>query len=210
MNREKVKAIFDILANSIKNPITELEFVNDFTLLVAIVLSAQSTDKGVNKATAKLFQIAKTPQEFLDLGLDGLKNHIKTIGLFNSKAKNIIKLCETLVQDYNGKVPNEFEKLVSLAGVGRKTANVWLNCVYKLPTMPVDTHVFRVANRIGLVKAKNVLQTEMQLLKIIPKEHLVNAHHYLILHGRYTCKARKPDCKTCVIENYCEFNAKTC
>jgi endonuclease-3 len=210
MNREKVKAIFDILANSIKNPITELEFVNDFTLLVAIVLSAQSTDKGVNKATAKLFQIAKTPQEFLDLGLDGLKNHIKTIGLFNSKAKNIIKLCETLVQDYNGKVPNEFEKLVSLAGVGRKTANVWLNCVYKLPTMPVDTHVFRVANRIGLVKAKNVLQTEMQLLKIIPKEHLVNAHHYLILHGRYTCKARKPDCKTCVIENYCEFKGKVC
>ncbi|MFN5352314.1 MAG: endonuclease III [Alphaproteobacteria bacterium] len=210
MNREKVKAIFDILANSIKNPITELEFVNDFTLLVAIVLSAQSTDKGVNKATAKLFQIAKTPQEFLDLGLEGLKNHIKTIGLFNSKAKNIIKLCETLVQDYNGKVPNDFEKLVSLAGVGRKTANVWLNCVYKLPTMPVDTHVFRVANRIGLVKAKNVLQTEMQLLKIIPKEHLINAHHYLILHGRYTCKARKPDCKTCVIESYCEFNAKTC
>ena len=210
MNREKVKAIFDILANSIKNPITELEFVNDFTLLVAIVLSAQSTDKGVNKATAKLFQIAKTPQEFLDLGLDGLKNHIKTIGLYNSKAKNIIKLCKTLVQDYNGKVPNEFEKLVSLAGVGRKTANVWLNCVYKLPTMPVDTHVFRVANRIGLVKAKNVLQTEIQLLKIIPKEHLVNAHHYLILHGRYTCKARKPDCKTCVIENYCEFKGKVC
>jgi len=210
MNREKVKAIFDILANSIKNPITELEFVNDFTLLVAIVLSAQSTDKGVNKATAKLFQIAKTPQEFLDLGLEGLKNYIKTIGLYNSKAKNIIKLCETLVQDYNGKVPNEFEKLVSLAGVGRKTANVWLNCVYKLPTMPVDTHVFRVANRIGLVKDKNVLQTEMQLLKIIPKEHLVNAHHYLILHGRYTCKARKPDCKTCVIENYCEFKGKVC
>lgn len=189
-------------------PKTELEFTNPFTLLVAVVLSAQATDKGVNKATPALFKVADTPQKMMALGEENIRNYIKTIGLFNAKAKNVYLLAKMLVEEYGGEVPQNRDELVKLPGVGRKTANVVLNCVFGQPTMAVDTHIFRVSNRIGLAKAKDPLQTELQLLKSVPKEYLFHAHHWLILHGRYTCVARKPKCYECVIVDLCEFKDK--
>ncbi len=209
MNKEKRLAIFDRLAKAIPNPETELHYTSTFELLIAVVLSAQATDKGVNKATAKLFPVANTPQAILDLGEEGLKHYIKTIGLFNTKGANIIKLCQRLLDKHDGKVPQTREELEALAGVGRKTANVILNTAFGQPTIAVDTHIFRVSNRTGIAKGKNVLIVENNLEKWIPKQHKLDAHHLLILHGRYTCIARKPRCQSCVIENLCEFKDKT-
>ncbi|MCK5727865.1 MAG: endonuclease III [Methylococcales bacterium] len=208
MNSLKRKAIFERLALAIPNPDTELNYSSHFELLIAVVLSAQATDKGVNKATAKLFPVANTPQEIYDLGLDGLKFYIKTIGLYNNKGANIIKLCRVLLDQYQGEVPKTREALESLAGVGRKTANVLLNTAFGEPTIAVDTHIFRVANRIPLATGKTVLEVEKKLMKNVPKHYLLNAHHLLILHGRYTCIARKPCCQRCVIEDLCESNHK--
>ncbi len=208
MNKQKTIAIFERLRKSEPEPKTELEFVNNFTLCVAVVLSAQATDKGVNKATKELFKIADTPQKMLALGEDGIKDHIKTIGLFNAKAANVFKLCKMLIDDFGGELPRTRDELVLLPGVGRKTANVVLNVAWGEPTMAVDTHIFRVSNRIGFAKAKNPLQTEQQLLKRIPKEFMEYAHHWLILHGRYICIARKPRCGTCHIREWCEFKEK--
>lgn len=207
--RSQVAEVFARLAAQNPEPETELESVNTYTLLVAVICSAQATDAGVNKATRSLFPIADTPQKMLALGEEGLKAHIKTIGLFNSKAKNVIAMSRMLVELHNGEVPDTLKELQALPGVGRKTANVILNCAFGQPTMAVDTHVFRISNRIGLVKAKNVDETEQQLLKRIPKEWLQHAHHWLILHGRYVCKARKPECERCVISDICEYPAKT-
>ena len=208
MNKEKRLAIFDRLAAAIPNPETELQYSTSFELLIAVVLSAQATDKGVNKATTKLFPVANTPQAILNLGLDGLKSYIKTIGLFNSKGANIIKLCQRLLEEHNGEVPHTRDELEALAGVGRKTANVMLNTAFGLPTIAVDTHIFRVSNRTGLAKGKNVLVVENNLEKWVPKQHKIDAHHLLILHGRYTWIARKPRCQSCVIEDLCEFKDK--
>ena len=205
MQSAKINSIFSRLSAANQQPKTELFYTNDFTLLVAIVLSAQATDVGVNKATQALFAIVDTPQKMIILGEDGLKNYIKTIGLFNSKAKNIIALCEKLVADYGGKIPETREELTSLAGVGRKTANVWLNCARGLPTIAVDTHVFRVANRLGLCKTKTADATEFALEKVIPEKWKKHAHHWLILHGRYVCKARTPLCSECILRDLCEF-----
>jgi endonuclease-3 len=209
MNKEKRLAIFDRLAEAIPEPVTELNYSTPFELLIAVVLSAQATDKGVNKATLKLFPVANTPQAILDLGLDGLKDFIKTIGLFNTKGANIIKLCQRLLDQHDGEVPQTRDELEALAGVGRKTANVILNTAFGHPTIAVDTHIFRVSNRTGLAKGKNVLIVENKLEKWVPKKHKIDAHHLLILHGRYTCIARKPRCQSCVIENLCEFKDKT-
>lgn len=209
MNKEKRLAIFDRLAEAIPEPVTELNYSTPFELLIAVVLSAQATDKGVNKATLKLFPVANTPQAILDLELDGLKEYIKTIGLFNTKGANIIKLCQRLLDKHQGQVPQTREELEALAGVGRKTANVILNTAFGHPTIAVDTHIFRVSNRTGLAKGKNVLEVEKNLEKWVPKRHKVDAHHLLILHGRYTCIARKPRCQSCVIENLCDFKNKT-
>lgn len=209
MNKEKRLAIFDRLAEAIPNPETELRFNSTFELLIAVVLSAQATDKSVNKATAKLFPVANTPQAILDLGENKLKDYIKTIGLFNSKAANIIKLCQRLLNRHNGEVPQTNEELEALAGVGRKTANVILNTAFGLPTIAVDTHIFRVSNRTKIAKGKNVLEVENNLQKWVPKKHKIDAHHLLILHGRYTCIARTPRCQSCVIADLCEFKEKT-
>ena len=209
MNKEKRLAIFDRLAEAIPEPVTELNYSTPFELLIAVVLSAQATDKGVNKATLKLFPVANTPQAILDLGLDDLKEYIKTIGLFNTKGANIIKLCQRLLDEHQGQVPQTREELEALAGVGRKTANVILNTAFEQPTIAVDTHIFRVSNRTGLAKGKNVLEVEKNLEKWVPKQHKVDAHHLMILHGRYTCIARKPRCQSCVIENLCDFKDKT-
>jgi len=208
VNNEKRQKIFEALTLAIPNPETELNYSTAFELLIAVVLSAQATDKGVNKATAKLFPIANTPQAILNLGEAGLKEYIKTIGLFNSKAANIIKLCETLLSRHQGEVPNDRTALEALAGVGRKTANVILNTAFAQPTIAVDTHIFRVANRIGLAPGKNVLEVEKKLDKTVPKSHKKDAHHLLILHGRYTCTARKPRCQHCCIAEWCEFKEK--
>ena len=208
LNRTQISEVFSRLAAANPEPKTELESVNTYTLLVAVICSAQATDAGVNKATRSLFPIVDTPQKMLDLGEKGLRDYIKTIGLFNSKAKNVIAMSRILMEKHDGEVPGTLEELQSLPGVGRKTANVILNCAFGQPTMAVDTHVFRVSNRIGLVKAKNVEETERQLLKCIPKEWLFHAHHWLILHGRYVCKARKPECWRCVIADVCEYPAK--
>ena len=208
MNNEKRLAIFERLAEAIPNPTTELNFSTPFELLIAVVLSAQATDKGVNKATAKLFPVANTPQAILALGENGLKEHIKTIGLFNSKAANVIKLCQTLLEKHDGEVPRERVALEALAGVGRKTANVILNTAFGEPTIAVDTHIFRVANRIGLAPGKNVLEVERKLDKVVPKPYKKDAHHLLILHGRYICIARKPRCEACCIVDLCEFKEK--
>jgi endonuclease-3 len=189
-------------------PKTELYYTNPYTLLVAIVLSAQATDAGVNKATPKLFGVADTPKRMLALGEEKLKSYIKTIGLFNSKAKNIILLSQKLMKEFGGKIPETREALQTLPGVGRKTANVWLNCALGEHTIAVDTHVLRVSNRIGLAKALKPEQCEEQLEKIIPKEYKNHAHHWLILHGRYICKARKPECSRCVIVKWCEYPDK--
>jgi endonuclease-3 len=208
MNSLTRTLIFERLAAAIPDPKTELNYNNPFELLIAVVLSAQATDKSVNKATAKLFPRANTPQEILDLGLEDLKKSIKTIGLYNTKGANIIKLCQLLIDQYQGNVPKTRDALESLAGVGRKTANVILNTAFDAPTIAVDTHVFRVANRIPLGKGKTVLEVEHKLIKNVPKNYLLNAHHLLILHGRYTCIARKPRCQSCVIEDLCENTHK--
>lgn len=208
MNKAKIDRIFTLLAAKNPDPKTELRFTNEFTLLVAIVLSAQATDAGVNKATPALFGVADTPQKMLKLGEAGLKNYIKTIGLFNSKAKNIIALCQRLIDVYGGKVPEDREALTTLPGVGRKTANVWLNCARGHATIAVDTHVFRVANRIGLCNTKTPEATELALEKAIPEKWKLHAHHWLILHGRYICKARKPECAICPIVSLCEYPNK--
>ena len=176
---------------------------------MAVILSAQATDKGVNKATAKLYPVANTPEAILALGEDGLREYVKTIGLFNSKAKNIIKTCEILIREHNSQVPENREALEALPGVGRKTANVVLNTAFGHPTMAVDTHIFRVSNRTAIAKGKNVVEVEKRLIRLIPKEFLLDAHHWLILHGRYTCIARKPRCGACLIEDLCEYKHKT-
>lgn len=208
MNNAKRLEIFDRLALAIPEPITELNYNSSFELLIAVVLSAQATDKGVNKATAKLFPVANTPKAILDLGLEGLKDYIKTIGLYNSKAANIITLCRQLLDQHNGEVPQTREQLEALAGVGRKTANVILNTAFGQPTIAVDTHIFRVSNRTGLAPGKNVLDVEKKLDKTVPRQHKQDAHHLLILHGRYTCTARNPKCQSCVIYELCEFKEK--
>lgn len=208
MNNQIRLAIFDRLAEAIPEPTTELVYNTPFELLIAVVLSAQATDKGVNKVTAKLFPVANTPQAILALGEEGLKEYIKTIGLFNSKAANIIKLCESLLSKHHGEVPRERAALEALAGVGRKTANVILNTAFGEPTIAVDTHIFRVANRTGLAPGKNVLEVEKKLDKTVPQQHKRDAHHLLILHGRYTCIARKPRCGSCCISDLCEFKEK--
>ncbi len=209
MNHEKRTEIFRRLRENDPNPTTELNYSTPFELLVAVILSAQATDRGVNKATAKLFPVANTPQSILELGEEGLKDHIKTIGLFNSKAANIIKTCRALVEKHDGGVPDNREELEALPGVGRKTANVVLNTAFGQPTMAVDTHIFRVANRTAIARGKNVLEVEKRLLRLVPKEFLHDAHHWLILHGRYVCVARKPRCGACLIEDLCEYKHKT-
>ena len=208
MNKQQRMTIFDRLATAIPEPTTELHFSSAFELLIAVVLSAQATDKGVNKATAMLFPVANTPRAILALGEDGLKAYIKTIGLFNSKAANIIKLCRALIEHHGGEVPQTRAALEDLAGVGRKTANVILNTAFGQPTIAVDTHIFRVANRTGLAPGKNVLEVENKLEKHVPAQHKRDAHHLLILHGRYVCMARKPRCADCCIADLCEFKQK--
>lgn len=209
MNRQTLNEIFHRLRSADPHPRTELDYVNDFTLLVAIVLSAQATDVGVNKATKPLFAKYRTPQAILKLGEDGLKEYVKTIGLFNSKAKNIIALSEKLLREYDGKIPENAEALTGLPGVGKKTAAVWLNCARGHHTIAVDTHVFRVANRLGLVKTTTPDATQKALEKKVPDEFKQHAHHWLILHGRYVCKARKPMCFNCRLEDLCEYKDKT-
>ncbi|MCI5050265.1 MAG: endonuclease III [Rickettsiales bacterium] len=209
LTKKDIDAIFERLSESNPEPETELEAPNPFCLLVAIVLSAQATDVGVNKATPPLFAQADTPEKMIAIGEERIREHIKTIGLFNSKAKNVYALSQKLVNEFGSKIPQERELLETLPGVGRKTANVWLNCVLGKHTIAVDTHVFRVANRTGMVNAKNVLETELQLEKRIPERWMQHAHHWLILHGRYTCKARKPRCNICIIEPWCNFGEKT-
>ena len=206
MKTQNIEEIFRILEEKIPNPITELNYNNLFTLLVAVILSAQAKDSAVNIATKNLFLVVKTPQQMLNMGEEKLIEHIKTIGLYKNKAKNIILMSAQLMEKHNGEVPDNFEDLVNLAGVGRKTANVILNVYFKQPTMPVDTHVYRLANRIGLYKSKDLLEVENGLLKVIPKKYLLYAHHLLILHGRYTCKAKGYDCTTCPINHLCEKN----
>ncbi|HBQ44195.1 MAG TPA: endonuclease III, partial [Thiomicrospira sp.] len=209
MNKLKRLQIFERLSIAIPNPETELNFSTPFELLIAVILSAQSTDKGVNKATDKLYPIANTPEKIYALGEEGLKTYIKTIGLFNTKAANIIKTCHMLMTLHNSEVPDDRKLLEALPGVGRKTANVVLNTAFGHPTIAVDTHIFRVSNRMKLAPGKNVLEVEKQLLKHIPKQYLIPAHHLLILHGRYTCTARKPKCAACTLYDLCEYNEKT-
>lgn len=209
MNQERRRQIFSRLAAAIPEPTTELRYTSPFELLVAVVLSAQATDKGVNKATEKLFAVANTPASILGLGEEGLKEYIKTIGLFNSKARNIIQLCARLLDQHSGEVPASRAELEALPGVGRKTANVILNTAFGQHTIAVDTHIFRVANRTRLAPGKNVREVEDKLERFTPREHLRDAHHLLILHGRYTCIARKPKCAECVIADLCEFPDKT-
>ena len=209
MNKQKRQEIFERLRAADPTPTTELEYSSPFELLIAVILSAQATDKGVNKATAKLFPVANTPGAIHALGEEGLKKYIKTIGLFNSKASNIIKTCKILAEDYDGNIPETRKELEALPGVGRKTANVILNTAFRQPTMAVDTHIFRVANRTGIAPGKTVLEVEKRLLRLVPKEFLLDAHHWLILHGRYTCVARKPRCGSCIIEDLCEYKHKT-
>ncbi len=209
MNKEKRTEIFRRLRAENPQPTTELHYSTPFELLVAVVLSAQATDKGVNKATAKLFPVANTPQAILALGVDGLKEYIKTIGLFNSKAENIIKTCAILLEQHGGEVPQERAALEALPGVGRKTANVVLNTAFGQPTIAVDTHIFRVSNRTGIAPGKSVLEVERRLERVVPVEFKQDAHHWLILHGRYICVARKPKCGACVIEDLCEYKHKT-
>lgn len=209
MNAEKRQEIFRRLSVAIPNPSTELVHNSTFELLIAVILSAQATDKGVNIATAKLFPMANTPQAIFDLGIEGLESYIKTIGLYRSKAKNVIATCKILVEQYASVVPDNRAALESLPGVGRKTANVILNTAFGQPTIAVDTHIFRLGNRIGLAPGKTPLDVELKLMKAVPKEYLQDAHHLLILHGRYVCIARKPKCGECVIVDLCEYKAKT-
>ncbi len=207
---DEITEIFRRFSVQRPEPKGELEHVNAFTLLVAVVLSAQATDAGVNKATRGLFALADTPQKMLALGEEKVGEHIRTIGLWRNKAKNVILLSQALIRDYNGDVPGDRDKLVKLPGVGRKTANVVLNMAFGQPTMAVDTHILRIGNRIGLAPGKTPEQVEAILVRVIPSEFMLHAHHWLILHGRYTCKARKPECEKCVIADICKYPAKTC
>jgi len=209
MNKEKRLEIFRRWHEANPHPTTELEYHSTFELLIAVILSAQATDVGVNKATRKLFPVANTPAQILALGPDGLKRYIRTIGLFNSKAENIIKTCAILLEKHGGEVPAERESLQALPGVGRKTANVVLNTAFRQPAMAVDTHIFRVSNRTGIAAGKTVLEVEKRLLRLLPKDYLLDAHHWLILHGRYVCTARKPRCAECMIRDLCGYRAKT-
>jgi endonuclease III len=208
MNPVKRHEIFARLKKANPRPTTELQYRTPFELLVSVILSAQATDKSVNKATAELFKVAHTPQQIHDLGPRGLKSYIKSIGLYNTKAANILKTCRILMEQHGGQVPDTRADLQALPGVGRKTANVILNTAFGQPTIAVDTHIFRVANRTGLAPGKNVLAVEMKLLKLVPEEYRHDAHHWLILHGRYTCIARKPRCPGCVIYDLCEYRSK--
>lgn len=209
MNRTTRRQFFERLRALNPNPVTELHYSSPFELLVAVVLSAQATDKGVNRATDRLFPVANTPQAMLALGEDGLREYIKTIGLYQTKAKNVIGLCRALLEQHQGQVPETREALEALPGVGRKTANVVLNTAFGQATMAVDTHIFRVANRTGLAPGKDVRAVEERLVKVIPKEFILNAHHWLILHGRYTCTARAPKCGACPVCDLCDFKQKT-
>ena len=209
MNKKKISEIFERLENKFSRDYQiELDYINNYTLLIAVLLSAQATDKGVNKATEELFKIANTPEDMLKLGEDGVKKYIKSINYFNNKSKNIIKLSKILIEKFNSQVPNNRKDLESLPGVGRKTANVILNIAFNTPEIAVDTHVFRVSNRIGLVKANNVFDTEMQLKKVIPKNYTTFVNHWLVLLGRYICKAKKPNCEECPIKDLCEKHIK--
>ncbi len=208
MNKHIRQEIFERLRAANPHPTTELHFSSPFELLIAVLLSAQATDKGVNKATEKLFAVANTPQAMLDLGLDGVREYVKTIGLYQTKSKHIMQTCRALLEKHGGEVPQTHEELEALAGVGRKTANVVLNTAFGQPVMAVDTHIFRVANRTGLARGKTVREVEDKLMKYVPKEFLLDAHHWLILHGRYTCKAIKPRCPSCIINDLCEYDAK--
>ena len=208
MNQEKRTEIYRRLSEHIENPRSDLEFASNFELLISVLLSAQATDVSVNKATARLYPVANTPEAMLELGEDGIREHIKTIGLYNAKAKNVIKTCQILVDQYGSQVPEDAAALEALPGVGRKTANVVMNVAFGHPTIAVDTHIFRVSNRTRLAPGKNVLEVEKKLLKFTPDEYKLPAHHLLILHGRYTCVARKPRCGSCVIEDLCEFKQK--
>ncbi|MDR7376749.1 endonuclease-3 [Rhodoferax ferrireducens] len=209
MNRENIVGFFATLQAANPMPVTELEYTSVFELLTAVLLSAQATDVGVNKATRRLFPVANTPQAMLDLGLDGLESYIKTIGLYHSKAKHLLQTCEMLVRLHDGQVPRTREALEALPGVGRKTANVVLNVAFGEPTMAVDTHIFRLGNRTGLAPGKTPRDVERGLLKRIPPAYMVDAHHWLILHGRYICQARKPLCWQCAVARYCDFTPKT-
>ncbi|ANB01499.1 endonuclease III [Ectothiorhodospira sp. BSL-9] len=209
MNNQKRREIFTRWRSANPEPTTELKYTTPFELLIAVILSAQATDKGVNKATARLFPVANTPEAILALGLEGLKAHIRTIGLYNAKAENILKTCRILVEQHNSEVPRERAALEALPGVGRKTANVILNTAFGEPTIAVDTHIFRVANRTGMAPGKTPLAVEQRLLKVVPAEFRRNAHHWLILHGRYTCTARAPRCADCLISDLCDFKGKT-
>jgi len=209
LNRQKRTEIFERLRNANPRPTTELRYRTPFQLLVAVVLSAQSTDAGVNKATEKLFKVAATPEAMCKLGLAGLKRYIRTIGLFNTKAQNILKTSRILIREHAGKVPADRAALEALPGVGRKTANVVLNTAFGQPTIAVDTHIFRVANRTGIAPGKNPLEVETRLLRVVPDAFKQDAHHWLILHGRYVCTARKPHCPDCIIRELCEYKQKT-
>ncbi|KEY85309.1 endonuclease III [Pseudomonas sp. P1B16] len=209
MNAAKRLEIFRRLHEDNPDPKTELAYTTPFELLVAVTLSAQSTDVGVNKATARLFPVANTPEAIYALGVEGLSAYIKTIGLYNSKAKNVIEACRLLIERHDSQVPETREALEALPGVGRKTANVVLNTAFRQPTMAVDTHIFRVSNRTGIAPGKTVLEVEKKLVKFVPKDYLLDAHHWLILHGRYVCQARKPRCGSCRIEDLCEYKQKT-
>lgn len=205
MNSKQINKFFASLQAQNPNPKTELNYTSPFQLLIAVILSAQATDKSVNKATMPLFKVAKTASDFLALGENGLRDYIKTIGLYNNKARNVINTCEILVEKYDGKVPNNRAQLEALPGVGRKTANVILNTAFGEPTIAVDTHIFRLSNRSGLASGKNVVEVEKKLLASVAKKYQKNAHHWLILHGRYICTARKPKCEQCVVADLCEY-----
>ena len=210
MNKNKRSEIFQKLKAQNPKPTTELEYANPFELLVAVVLSAQATDVGVNKATRKLFPVANTPEAIVALGSEGLKQSIRSIGLYNTKAKNILKMCKLLIDEFDSQVPADRNSLEKLPGVGRKTANVILNTAFGQPTIAVDTHIFRVSNRTGIAPGKDVRVVEEKLIKFVPDEYKQDAHHWLILHGRYTCVARQPRCGSCVIYDLCEFKQKSC
>lgn len=209
MNAGKRRQIFERLRAANPDPTTELNFNSHFELLISVILSAQATDVSVNQATAKLYSVANTPEAILELGEEGLRHYIRTIGLFNTKAKNVIATCRMLVEEHDSEVPDTREQLESLPGVGRKTANVILNTAFRQVAMAVDTHIFRVSNRIGIAPGRNVLEVEKELLRLVPAEFLLDAHHWLILHGRYVCVARKPRCDDCPIADLCEYPEKT-
>jgi endonuclease-3 len=209
LNRAQIEEIYRRLSIERPSPKTELDYVNPFTLVVAVALSAQATDVGVNRATKHLFPIANTPEKMVALGEDTVRDYIKTIGLYKTKAKNVIKLSQLLIDEYDGQVPDTREDLIRLPGVGRKTANVVLHEIFGQPTMAVDTHIFRVSNRTGMAPGKDVLEVELNLLRVTPESYLIGAHHWVLLHGRYVCKARTPECYACPIQDICRYSKKT-